>query len=293
MAIHFADEKKLNQLFHINGRNFGVAEFGDPMGEAILDFYPLGSSRYYIAVETPPPGVRLICLDRPGSGLSSNLNDALAENYTPVDFANDVYLILQEMKVDRVHVIGCSAGAVYACAFAATFQECVKFVYLISPWVSLSVSTTMALYVAQNFVPRFVIGWSSVLMHTMLLSSFNSAIASTLTPSEASRVDPVRLEQFKGVCAENTRIGHVGNGRDMNLCLGKLPWGFEYAQVLSHVEIIQGRSDPMVSADAIVALQAALPSSHVTWVDGSHNGVILFQKPEVLMMISSQCQNKN
>lgn len=288
MAASFVDEIKLNQVFHVNGRNFGVAEVGDPTGEVVLDFYPLGSSRYYIAIETPPPGLRLICVDRPGSGLSSCLEDEIANSYTPVDFAKDINLILKEMNIESVHLVGCSAGAVYACAFAATFPSIVKSVNLISPWVSLSISTTTALYMAKNFVPIFLIGWTSVLMHTLLLSSFNSSVASTLTTSEAKSIDVTRIDQFKIVCEENTRRSHIGNARDMNICLGNLPWGYEYTQVVSHVDVVQGKADPTVSADAIKALQTALPSCTVTWIDGSHNGVILFQKSSVLLMISSK-----
>jgi pimeloyl-ACP methyl ester carboxylesterase len=103
-----------------DGRRLGFVEYGEPSGPALLYFHGHPGSRLearFLADAAGRAGLRLISLDRPGLGLS---------DYQPRrrlrDWSDDVAQIIDRLGLQRVAIIGYSAGAPYAldCAYRLT-----------------------------------------------------------------------------------------------------------------------------------------------------------------------------
>lgn len=100
-----------------DGRSIGFAEYGAPKGDAIFWFHGTPGGRRQI-----PPlaravaaerGVRLIGIERPGSGSSTpHLHRSVAAS------AADVAQIADRLNIDRFGIIGLSGGGPYVLACA-------------------------------------------------------------------------------------------------------------------------------------------------------------------------------
>ena len=103
-------------------RRLGFAEFGDPNGRAVLWFHGTPGGKRQIppaaramAVERQ---VRLIGVDRPGTGLStSHLYDSL------LGYADDMAVLCDHLGIDRFGLVGLSGGGPYVLACAAAMPE--------------------------------------------------------------------------------------------------------------------------------------------------------------------------
>jgi pimeloyl-ACP methyl ester carboxylesterase len=103
-------------------RQIGFAEFGDPQGRAVFWLHGTPGARRQIPTEArvyaKQHGIRLIGLDRPGTGSSS---PHLYENIAA--FADDLRTIADILGIDKMAVIGLSGGGPYALASAAAMPE--------------------------------------------------------------------------------------------------------------------------------------------------------------------------
>jgi pimeloyl-ACP methyl ester carboxylesterase len=103
-------------------RQIGFAEFGDPQGRAVFWLHGTPGARRQIPTEArvyaKQHGIRLIGLDRPGTGSSS---PHLYENIAA--FADDLRTIADILGIDKMAVIGLSGGGPYALASAAAMPD--------------------------------------------------------------------------------------------------------------------------------------------------------------------------
>lgn len=103
-------------------RQIGFAEFGDPQGRAMFWLHGTPGARRQIPTEArvyaKQHGIRLIGLDRPGTGSSS---PHLYENIAA--FADDLRTIADILGIDKMAVIGLSGGGPYALASAAAMPD--------------------------------------------------------------------------------------------------------------------------------------------------------------------------
>ena len=252
----------------------------------VLDFYPMGSSRWIVALSQIPEGLRVICMDRPGIGLSSS-----AEHSTPMLFADDVANVLDQMGVSKVHVLACCCGAIYGLAFAVRHPSRVTGVSLLAPWVEPDLASASLRFV-KHHVPQGIIGAVGWLTNHLVLASFSSVVESTLLPSERAKLRPALVAASRAVCEENGRRTADGNAADLAACAGKTPWGYTYADAAAaaaagrrQILVVAGTHDTVVRPGAVCALAAALPGCALEWVEASHTGLIMLQRPEVLRRI--------
>jgi pimeloyl-ACP methyl ester carboxylesterase len=94
-----------------NGRKLGYAEYGDPHGEAAFYFHGWPSSRLQGSLFDEPAkkhGMRLICPDRPGIGLSD-----LQPGRTLLDWPDTFAQLAAHVGADNYHVLGWSGGGPY------------------------------------------------------------------------------------------------------------------------------------------------------------------------------------
>jgi len=97
-------------------RVLGYIETGDLKGKPLFLFHGLHSSRLEakcIEQEMYNKGIRLICFDRPGMGLST-----FQENRTVLDIVDDTIALAESLDIEKFSVLGVSSGAKYALACA-------------------------------------------------------------------------------------------------------------------------------------------------------------------------------
>jgi len=94
-----------------NGLKLGYAEYGDPRGEVAFYFHGWPSSRIQGSLfdaAAKQHGVRLICPDRPGIGLSD-----FQPGRTLFDWPETLTQLASHIGADNYHVIGWSGGGPY------------------------------------------------------------------------------------------------------------------------------------------------------------------------------------
>jgi len=131
-----------------DGRNLSFLEGGPEDGAPVLFFHGFGASKQAIPHDTSTlfeKGVRLIAIDRPGTGGSS-----IKENFTIQDFARDVDFLIQEKKYKTVSLFGWSAGGLYALSYAALFPEKIKNIALVSSAIPLN-DKNASLFLPSNW----------------------------------------------------------------------------------------------------------------------------------------------
>jgi len=110
-----------------DGRKLGFAEFGPPDGRPILWLHGTPGARRQIPEDArlaaEEVGVRLVGVDRPGTGLSTSyLYDSL------LDHMADLRILADELGFEELAVIGLSGGGPYALAAGYAMPDRVKAV---------------------------------------------------------------------------------------------------------------------------------------------------------------------
>ncbi|MGD0054617.1 MAG: alpha/beta hydrolase [Acidimicrobiales bacterium] len=100
-----------------DGRDLGWLEVGDRDGPAVFMMHGTPGSRQLLLVDPSAlagSGVRFVCPDRPGYGLSSFHRDRRLQ-----DWSSDVEYLADRLGIDRFAVIGHSGGGPHAAVCAA------------------------------------------------------------------------------------------------------------------------------------------------------------------------------
>jgi pimeloyl-ACP methyl ester carboxylesterase len=110
-----------------DGRKLGFATFGPADGRPIVWLHGTPGAKRQIPEDArlaaEEVGVRLIGIDRPGTGLStSHLYGSI------LDFIDDLRILIDELGVDDLAVIGLSGGGPYALAAGYAMPDRVKAV---------------------------------------------------------------------------------------------------------------------------------------------------------------------
>jgi pimeloyl-ACP methyl ester carboxylesterase len=110
-------ESDVKKLSLPDGRILACAEYGDLSGKPVFLFHGIPGSRFFRPPDevTQRVGVHLICMDRPGSGLSTYVTGRHI-----MDWPADVQFLADQMGLGEFHVAGHSGGGPYslACAYA-------------------------------------------------------------------------------------------------------------------------------------------------------------------------------
>lgn len=113
-----------------DGRHIGLCEYGDLEGFPVFFFHGTPGSRVMFLDDDPISkelGVRLICLDRPGFGLSTPHPDR-----TILDWAKDVLEVADHLGIYHFSVMGVSGGGAFAAGCAYQLPNRVLSAALIS-----------------------------------------------------------------------------------------------------------------------------------------------------------------
>jgi pimeloyl-ACP methyl ester carboxylesterase len=242
------------------GRRLGYAEYGDPSGPLVLWFHGTPGARRQIPLvgrrAADDLGLRLVCVERPGVGDSSD------HAYAQIrDWAADVAVVADRLGHDRFMIVGLSGGGPYALACAHQLADRVAAIALLGS-VTPAVGDALAVEGPVAWAPRWG-GLLRTVRHPLgfALSNLVRVIAPLGLPA---------LHAFTHVVPDGDRrvllqpeiqsmfIGDLvfGTTRQCRAVLHDValfgrPWGFPLAEVTVPVHWWHGDVDPFVPlADA-------------------------------------------
>lgn len=240
-----------------DGRRLGFAEYGDPAGPVPLYFHGHPGSRLearFVAEAAVRAGVRLIGVDRPGLGLS---------DYQPrrrvTDWPDDVVQLVNQLRLQRVAVLGYSGGAPYALVCANRLADRVTAGAIVSgasevgllirmlarwmPWLLLHLTRRRFADNAQarRSLQRIVRRWPE--------------------PDQQAYGQPGVPDVLADSLAEAFRQGVKGAARDGSL-LGR-PRNIPLEKLTQPVQVWHGEQDTQVPAAAARVLADQLPHATI------------------------------
>lgn len=263
-----------------DGRTLGYAEFGQGSGDALLYF---GTSRLEARLLAEPAeraGIRLIGLDRPGMGLSE---------FQParrlLDWARDTADLADRLRIDRLAVVGVSAGGPHALACAHALPDRLTACGIVSgvgpvvqrfhmrvPWMLKSMMWLMSLFFqdkdrAGKSLTRFTQGWPE--------SDRNSLLV------------PGVCELWAASLAESFRQGARGMSYDSLLVAGP-HWGFDLADItLPRLFLWHGEFDEDVPVAMGRTVAENLRGCTASFYPEGHLSVIVNHREEIVTALTS------
>jgi pimeloyl-ACP methyl ester carboxylesterase len=251
-----------------DGRDLGWLELGDPEGVPVFAFHGTPGSRLQFEIEDSPiraAGLRLICPDRPGYGLSTfQLGRRL------VDWPPDVEYLADHLGIDRFAVMGISGGGPHSAVCAALLGGRVNSAAIVSGvgpladpraiegmmrsnqiFTALARRRSRVLHVALNLQVGAMRRWPSHALDLMIkqLPPVDVAILSRPEVRELFARDALRSSRTAGAAAV----------QDFELFA--TDWGFDLSAIRIPVHIWQGDADRNVPPHHARLLHDAIPGS--------------------------------
>lgn len=251
-----------------DGRDLGWLELGDPAGMPVFAFHGTPGSRLQLAIEDSPirvAGLRLVCPDRPGYGLSTfQLGRRL------VDWPADVAHLADHLGIDRFGVMGISGGGPHSAVCAALLGGRVTSAAIVSGVgpladprategmmrsnriiTALSRRRSWVLHVAFNLQVAALRRWPSRAFDLLVkqLPPADVAILSRPEVRALLELDAVRSSRTAGAAAV----------QDFELFAAD--WGFDLGEIKIPVHIWQGDADRNVPPRHARLLHDAIPGS--------------------------------
>jgi len=251
-----------------DGRDLGWLELGDPAGMPVVAFHGAPGARLQLAIDDAPiraTGLRLICPDRPGYGLST-----FQPGRRLVDWPGDVVSLADHLGIERFAVMGISGGGPHSAVCAARLGDRVDSAAIVSGVGPLAdpraiegmmrpnqIFTVLArrgsrvLEVAFKLQVAALRRWPSRALDLMVkqLPPVDAAILSRPEVRELFINDAVRSSRTAGAAAV----------QDFELFAKD--WGFDLGAIEIPVQIWQGDADRNVPPHHARLLHDAIPGS--------------------------------
>ena len=239
-----------------DGRAVGFAEWGDPNGRPVVVFHGgPGTRRLAVGCEDRADEleVRLVCLERPGFGLSD-----FAPDRTLIGWADDVADATRALDMGSVVVLGVSAGSPYALACGALLPSLIRQVGVIggmappqfraqNPFAELLVRDRPE---AESAVRRYFEAMRADVEGSVV------AMADRAGPDRAVYSRPDVQERFRQTRREAFRSGV--DGAVLDLVLLNEPWGFDLADIRVTTRWWHGSMDPVSPLQTVRHATAAV-----------------------------------
>jgi pimeloyl-ACP methyl ester carboxylesterase len=252
-----------------DGRRLGYAEYGTPHGTLVLWFHGTPGARRQV----PPAareaaerlGLRLVCVERPGVGASSD------HMYRQVrDAAADIAAVADDLGHHRFLILGLSGGGPYALACAHEMPDRVVAVGVLGGLVPTTgeeaAAHTGIVSLTRPFNPlltifRRALGlglWSFIRVSKPAGHYLYRAYTHLLPHGDDTVLDDPELE---AMFVDDLTTGgrRQFNAFVNDLVLVGRPWGFNVADVRVPVRWWHGDADPFVSLEQAQRTVALLP----------------------------------
>ncbi|CAG8491390.1 8340_t:CDS:2 [Paraglomus occultum] len=287
-----------------SGRVVSFSEVGDRDGFPVFVFLGMGCVRYFIAFFddlASSYGLRLICPDRPGVGLS---DDVSAEDQQILKWPDVIDELCDIIGIKKFFIMAHSAGAPYALACALKLPHRLQgTIYLVCPWVSTTVANN---FKWLRFVPTSIMKLTNTAgislqqllygrsPYAMKPSHRNSgALATPMTSLEKKQ--RLGLAILKASFAENLS----GANNDLVMCFErKYPFGFSYTDVNHPVHVFHGTKDERIPVSAVKWMEENMPDCRLTLIEGGKHSLLLraevvdsiFKSIAVQLHVKDECR---
>jgi pimeloyl-ACP methyl ester carboxylesterase len=254
-----------------DGRRLAYTATGPVRGRPVLYCHgaigtPLGASCELERI-TAELGIRHLALNRPGTGGSDP-----APGRTILSFADDVRALADALEIERLDVVGVSAGGPYALAVAHALPELVDRVAVVSslsPLCPLHRTPGMRRRIRMSLAilataPKTLGALGDGLLpiverHPRLISR---VIAAHAAPAERERLAEgsersAAIDSFLAAAEGGVR------GMITDYLAYSSAWGFDVGDVRQRVQLWHGLGDPLVPAEHALQLAVALPDCRV------------------------------
>jgi pimeloyl-ACP methyl ester carboxylesterase len=251
-----------------DGRDLGWLELGEPTGSPVFAFHGTPGSRLQMAIDDAPlrdAGVRLICPDRPGYGLSSfHVGRRL------IDWPHDVAALADHLGVDRFAVMGISGGGPHAAVCAALGGQRVISAAIVSGVGPLGDPRAAEGMMRLNQILTGLSRRGSFLVDLLMTVQVGAMrrwpdralelMAKQLPPSDVAVVSrPEVRALFERDAVHTSRTAAKAAAQDFELFAND--WGFDLGAIKIPVHIWQGDADRNVPVQHARLLHDSIPDS--------------------------------
>jgi pimeloyl-ACP methyl ester carboxylesterase len=271
-----------------DGRDLGWMEMGDPTGTPIFGFHGTPGSRYEIAMDDGPiseAGLRLICVDRPGYGLST-----FQRGRRLVDWPRDVEYMADHLGIERFAVIGHSGGGPHSAVCAALLGDRVTAAAIVSgvgpladqrAFESMKRSDQVQMGLSRRRSPVMRAA-SNVQMG--VLRQFPSwtldMVAKHLSPPDVEILSRANVRAVMELEAKRlSRTTGDAVAQDLEIFIAD--WGFDLGAIKVPVHIWQGDADLSVPAMHATIMLEAIPGSVLHEMPGAGHFFIFDRLAEI------------
>lgn len=257
-----------------NGLQLGYAEYGDPRGEVAFYFHGWPSSRLQGCLfdeAAKKYGVRLICPDRPGIGLST-----LQPGRTLSDWQQTITELAAHVGADNWHAIGWSGGGPYVLACALLMPKRLLSASIICGAPPLTFLGDREMFWIYRVLIQLRKLLPTVLGGILKLGAviarrrpgcFTHRLLLKMLGAEDRRVlsDPRIFEVVRAATlgALDRPAAHVIADADIYLN----EWGFEVSRITAPVHFWHGKQDRNIAWTYTERLAALLPHATTHWSD--------------------------
>ncbi len=273
-----------------NGRRLQYLQIGGENGVPVFHFHGHGSSRLealIVANQADALGLRLVCFDRPGIGLS----DA-KKGYKLLDWPSDVVQAADQLGIRRFAVEGVSGGAPFALACAYKIPNRLTACALISPYTGpfLSKAASRGLRAGVWMLVHFP--WlvqGMMRLSTRFAGTDESSREKWLLkmgkllgePDEKLPGDSEVRKAIAKALSEGFRQGSDAPAKDGVVFMR--PWGFRAEEVaFDNMFLFQGEKDHVLPAADAGLLAQALPQSRATFYpDDGHFSTFVYHAQDI------------
>jgi len=251
-----------------DGRDLGWLELGDASGMPLFVFHGTPGSRLHMTTADSPAraaGVRLVCPDRPGYGLST-----FQPGRRLVDWPGDVGHLADHLGIDRFAVMGISGGGPHSAVCAALLGGRVTSAAIVSGVGPLADPASAEGMVRSNQVLTALSRRRSRALNVVFDLQAAAArrwpsraidfLTKQLPPADVAILSrPEVRAMFELDVARSSRTAGRAAAQDFELFAAE--WGFDLGAIEVPVHIWQGDADVNVPPRHARLLHEAIPGS--------------------------------
>jgi pimeloyl-ACP methyl ester carboxylesterase len=291
---------EISQVIELSdGRSLGYAEYGDPHGKPLFYFHGRDGSRIEAAFgkeeSAADLGIRFICPDRPGMGLSE-----YKKGRKLLDWPADVLELALHLGLEKFAVLGGSGGAPYALACAYRIPKHLTACVIVSGLGSYNLSKNWLdrrnrnlLFIARHF------SWLYRLLIWLIMGrkindkswwGKNYERLNQMLPEPDKKIISDLKVKERMICktVEAFRQGSKGPAHDFELFAK--PWGFNLNEISGELKvfIFHGGSDITVPISVTQSMIEQIPNCETKiYPNEGHLSVFINNFSEILKSIIS------
>jgi pimeloyl-ACP methyl ester carboxylesterase len=251
-----------------DGRAVGFAEWGDLLGRPVVAFHGGPGSRLFaIGCEqfADALGLRIICLERPGFGLSE-----FAADRTLLGWVDDVADATRALDIDRFVVVGVSAGSPYALACGARPSSRVEAIGVIAGLAppGFSVEDEFTALVERD---RHDAEAAARRHFEAVRADIDASVRAMGTPDGPDRGTYSRPDvQARFAMTRREAFRQGVDGAVLDLILVHQPWGFELEDITINTHWWHGSRDRIAPLTTIREATASTRIALSIYEDEGH-----------------------